>query len=121
MVDGHIAYVYEDICIEKMWLMNSNDVWDFHFDKIGRWWDKNTEIDIVAIDTSENNIIFAECKYWTSSKVGIDVLTALEQKAQKVEWKKEIRKNYFVLFAVNGFTEELIALSNIRKDLILMS
>ncbi len=121
MVDGHIAYVYEDICTEKMWEMNSNDVWNFHFDKIGRWWDKNTEIDIVAMDTSENNIIFAECKYWTSSKVGIDVLTALEQKAQKVEWKKEIRKNYFVLFAVNGFTEELIALSNIRKDLILMS
>ena len=121
IIDTHIAYVYEDICIEKMWQMNSNDTWDFHFDKIGRWWDNHTEIDIVAMDTSENNMIFAECKYWTNNKVGIDVLTALEQKAQQVDWKKNTRKNYFVLFAINGFTDELIAVSKIRKDLILMS
>lgn len=120
LVDSHIAYVYEDVCIEKMWGLNAADTWDFHFDKVGRWWNNNSEIDIVAIDKGSNNIIFGECKYWTH-KVGIDVLNELEQKSAQVEWQQGIRKNHFILFSVNGFTDELTELSKVRKDLILMS
>lgn len=120
LVDSHIAYVYEDICIEKMWELNADSAWDFHFDKVGRWWSGNTEIDIVALDKEGSHIIFGECKYWTN-KVGIDVLHELEQKAEQVEWQKNIRENYFILFAVNGFTDELEELAKRRKDLILIS
>lgn len=120
LVDSHIAFIYEDICIEKMWELNAADTWSFHFDKVGRWWNSNTEIDIVAIDTGGRDIIFGECKYW-ANKVGLDVLNDLEQKARQVEWKKEERKNYYILFAVHGFTDELTALSKVRKDLILIS
>jgi len=63
LVDNHISYVYEDICREEMWQYNAEVKWDFHFDKIGRWWNKNTEIDIVAFDSTGNDIIFGECKY----------------------------------------------------------
>lgn len=120
LTDSHIAYVYEDICIEKMWELNAGETWDFHFDKVGRWWNRNAEIDIVAIDKAGNNIIFGECKYW-KRKVGIDVLTELEQKSEQVEWKKGVRKNHFIIFSVNGFTDELTELSKVRKDLILIS
>lgn len=119
-VDAHVAYVYEDICIEKMWELNAGDAWDFHFDKAGRWWNNNTEIDIVALDKEGGNIIFGECKYRTG-KVDVDVLRNLERKAKQVEWKRGIRKEYFILFSVNGFSEELMELSGERKDLILMS
>ena len=120
LVDSHIAYVYEDICIEKMWGLNAENTWDFNFDKVGRWWSNNTEIDIVAIDKDGNDIIFGECKYWTN-KVGLDVLNQLEHKAEQVEWKKAERKNHFILFSINGFTDELTELAWVRKDLILMS
>ena len=120
LVDSHIAYVYEDICIEKMWKLNAADTWDFHFDKVGRWWNNNSEIDIVAIDKDGHNIIFGECKYW-KNKVGIDVLNELERKSVQVEWQQGIRKDHFILFSVNGFTNELTELSKVRKDLILMS
>lgn len=50
LVDSHIAYVYENVCMEKMWELNVGGMWDFHFDKVGRWWNNNTEIDIVALD-----------------------------------------------------------------------
>ena len=120
LVDSHIAYVYEDICIEKMWGLNAENTWDFNFDKVGRWWSNNTEIDIVAIDKDGNDIIFGECKYWTN-KVGLDVLNQLEHKAEQVEWKKAERKNHFILFSINGFTDELTELARVRKDLILMS
>lgn len=120
LVDAHISYVYEDVCIEKMWELNACDIWDFHFDKVGRWWNNNTEIDIVALDKEGNHIIFGECKYWTS-KVGVDVLRNLELKAEQVEWKRGTRKSYFILFSINGFTDELLELSKVRKDLVLMS
>lgn len=118
LVDAHIAYVYEDICMEKMWELNANDTWNFHFDKVGRWWDNNTEIDIVALDREEKHIIFGECKYRTG-KVGTDVLRQLELKSERVEWNRGVRQNYFILFSINGFTDELTALSKVRKDLIL--
>jgi len=120
LVDSHIAYVYEDVCIEKMRQLNADGKWDFHFDKVGRWWNSNTEIDIVAIDTTGSDIIFGECKYWVG-KVGLDVLNSLENKTTQVDWKSGSRRNHFILFGMNGFTDDLTELSKVRKDLILMS
>lgn len=119
-VDAHVSYVYEDVCIEKMWELSASNTWDFHFDKVGRWWNNHTEIDIVALDQEGGHVIFGECKYWTN-KVGVDALRNLELKAKQVEWKREMRKDYFILFSVNGFSDELTELSKARKDLILMS
>jgi len=118
LVNMHIAYVYEDICTEKMWQLNADNIWNFHFDKVGRWWDNDTEIDIVAIDTTGNDIIFGECKYWNNT-IGLDVLDGLEIKANKVEWKKKERRNHFILFSISGFSDELTKLAKIRNDLVL--
>ena len=120
LIDSHIAYVYEDICIEKMWQLNALDIWGFQFDKVGRWWNSDTEIDIVAIDKAGNNIVFGECKYRTD-KIGLGLLSELEQKAYKVDWMKNKRNNYYILFSINGFSDELQELSRLRKDLILIS
>ena len=76
--------------------------------------------DAFMIDKDGNDIIFGECKYWTN-KVGLDVLNQLEHNAEQVEWKKAERKNHFILFSINGFTDELTELARVRKDLILMS
>ena len=50
-VPNQVAFVYEDVCRAKMWKMNAGEVWPFHFEKIGRYWDSRTEIDIAALDT----------------------------------------------------------------------
>jgi len=119
-IDNHVNYIYEDICIEKMWELNANGVFNFNFSRIGRWWNNDKEIDIVAFDNNENNIIFGECKFW-ENKVGINILSALEEKAKYVEWNKNNRKEQFILFSVNGFTNDLIKLANERKDVVLFS
>lgn len=119
-IDNHVSYVYEDICIEKMWELNADGVFNFNFSKIGRWWNNDKEIDIVAFNNTENNIIFGECKFW-ENKVGINILSALEEKSKYVEWNKNNRKEKFILFSVNGFTNDLIKLANERKDVILFS
>ena len=59
-----------------MWELNAAGTWDFHFSKIGRYWDSNIEIDIAALDPDRKNLILGECKYW-ADPVGINVLSSL--------------------------------------------
>src|SRR3972149_2125591 len=76
------------------------------FNKVGRWWSKDSEIDIVAINDDENSILFGEAK-WSTKKVGTDILTDLKRKSSMVEWGKKNRKEYYALFSRKGFTEEV--------------
>lgn len=116
LVRNHIAFVYEDICRERMWEINAEGVWPFYFSKLGRYWDSKEEIDIAAIDPDGKNLILGECKYW-QEPVGVSALRELEAKAKTVSWEKEKRKTWFVLFSVNGFTEDLRAEAAARTDL----
>lgn len=116
LVRNHIAFVYEDICRERMWEINAEGVWPFYFSKLGRYWDSKEEIDVAAIDPDGKNLILGECKYW-QEPVGVSVLRELEAKAKTVSWEKEKRKTWFVLFSVNGFTEDLRAEAAARTDL----
>lgn len=118
LVSSHIAFVYEDVCRERMWEFNMDGTWPFHFSKIGRYWDAKTEIDIAAIDPEGKNLILGECKYW-QEPVGINVLRDLEAKAESVTWQRNRRKEWYVLFSAAGFTEDLKALAQTRDDLLL--
>ena len=118
LVRNHIAFVYEDVCKERMWQLNAEGAWPFHFSKLGRYWDAQTEIDIVALDPEGKNIVFGECKYW-QEPVGIDVLTKLEAKVRSVLWERNNRNVWYVLFSISGFTKELEELAEGRDDLLL--
>ena len=52
---------------------------------------------------------------------GIKVLWKLEEKASLVDWRKGDRKEWFVLFSIHGFTDDLVTLAKERHDLILLS
>jgi len=117
-IDKHVSFIYENVCIEKLWNMNAEGSLKFTFDKIGRWWNNTSEIDIIGIDSTGNNILFGECKY-KKSKIGLDVLTDLEKKSNEVEWNKDNRKSYYIIFSISGFTEELIKEAQKRNDVML--
>jgi len=100
----HLSIVYEKIAVSIL-LKNSGNF--FPFQKIGRWWDKNEEIDIVAINASLDSILFGEVK-WSSKPVGIDIFESLREKSSKVLWGTEKRKNNFCLFSKSGFTDAML-------------
>lgn len=117
-IANHAAFVYEDICREKMWDLCAGDTWPFYFTKVGRYWDSKTEIDIAALDPDGGNMILGECKYW-KEPVGINVLRGLEEKAKTVPWNKSTRRTHYILFSASGFTAELETLAEERGDVIL--
>ena len=49
-IQNYASFVYEDVCREKMWELSASGVWDFKFDKVGKYWgSKCGEIDIVRL------------------------------------------------------------------------
>lgn len=118
-VDNYVPFIYEDVCKEKLWNMNLNGEFEITYDKIGRWWNNKEEIDLVGIDTTSNNIIFGECKYYLNKKMDIDIYYNLKEKAKQVSWKKESRIERYILFSINGYTEKLLKLAKKEENLIL--
>ena len=49
----------------------------FAITKIGRWWDRDEEIDVVALCEDENKILFGEVK-WSSKPVGTNIYENLK-------------------------------------------
>jgi len=89
----------------------------FSFDKVGRWWDRNEEIDLIAMNEKENKIIFGEVK-WSNKPVGVNILEDLKRKVELVEWGRGKRKEYYCLFSKSGFTETMKKLA--REENILL-
>jgi uncharacterized protein len=114
------AYTYEKIAKE---ILSKYQDRIFAFEKIGRWWDKSAEIDVIALNSSSKEIIFGEVK-WSNKPVGTDILEKLKEKSMNVQWFIDERKAYYVLFSKSGFTKDMMLLAKqeniflINKDKI---
>jgi len=98
------APVFEQICLEKI-----NKHSRFPVLKIGKHWERQMEIDVVAI--GEEDILFGECK-WTNKKVGVRVYSGLKEKVSKLNPACYSGKNvHLALFAKSGFTDEMLKLA----------
>ena len=117
-VDNHAAFIYESVCQSEMWQLAAQGI--LHFNKLGRWWNNKAEIDIVGINSGGNEIIFGECKY-QNKLMDINTFEALIEKKELVSWKKDDRKEQFILFSISGFSKKLQTLAKNRGDLILFS
>jgi len=62
-LDEFASKAFEDICIRYLRAKNRQGALPFRFSRIGRYWDKNTEIDILAFDSGGNAVLAGECKY----------------------------------------------------------
>ncbi|MBU4455848.1 MAG: ATP-binding protein [Syntrophaceae bacterium] len=114
-LDRFISWSFEEVCRTRVRKGVPQGV---KYNRVGRWWSKEGEIDIVGLAEDENAVVFGEAK-WSVNPVGTDILNNLERKAKLVDWRKGERKEYIVLFSRSGFTEDLEKLAGERGDLLL--
>lgn len=93
-----VGHTFEDVCKEALWSKKG-------FTKIGKWWHRDDEIDIVALNDETKEILFAECK-WQSRKVDAGVIADLIEKSKLVDW--DGRKESFAVFSKSGFTKSCL-------------
>ncbi len=106
-IQNYASYVYEDVCRERMWELSANDFWNFHFDRVGRYWgSKADETDIVAIDSIGKNLVLGECKYSMSEK-GLSVLHGLQERAKSLQVLTGAENVEYIIFNTAGFSQGL--------------
>ncbi|MCG7849820.1 MAG: ATP-binding protein [ANME-2 cluster archaeon] len=116
--ESFVGREFEKISIQYLKELNTRNKLPFTFSKIGRWWRKGYEIDIIATDDNSKKILFGECK-WQNRKTGIDVLATLMDKSRFVDWNINNRTEYFVVISKSGFTkkaEEFAGQNNVILD-----
>ena len=97
------SYVFEDVCQQYLRKQNRKHVLPFYFTKIGRWWNKTDEIDIMAVDYRQTQILLGECKY---KHRPVDVKDLKHFLGKKVAQDKSL---YYYFFSKAGYTEQAVA------------
>ena len=94
----HVAATYEEVGCE---ILRRHQELFFPFSRLGKWWDRNNEIDIVGLASGGKDILLAEVK-WSSKRVGVNVYGGLKEKAELVS-RDHVRRHY-ALISRAGFT-----------------
>ena len=95
-LNTYFGLMFEELIIEILKLKEIKLPFDFNW--VGRWWHKDKEIDVVALNEKTKDILFGECK-WKENVNPEGVLKELKEKAQYVEWNNEKRKESYAIFA----------------------
>lgn len=61
--DQYLGIVFEDVAKQFLIKLNKRGMLPFKFTKIGKWWYKNKEIDLVALNEKEERVLFVEVKW----------------------------------------------------------
>lgn len=112
-LDEYTSHVFEQVCREYMRRENRAEKLPFRFTKMGRYWDKETEIDIMAMDQDCGRMILGECKY-RNSPISMTDVRHLWEKGIKMRG----RQIDYWFFSKGGFTEEVKTLAGNREIFI---
>jgi len=112
-MDKYLANKFSLICREYIIKQIMEEKNPMTIIENGKWWDKNTSIDVVIGDGVK--AIFADC-FWNEETIGTEELTQLEIAAKNID--VENRKYY--LFAKKGFSDELKKVAKKREDVELV-
>lgn len=105
------AISYERSSREIVWNLRSKL---FPFEKVGKWWERENEIDLVALSSVTKEILFGEVK-WSEKQVGTNIYEDLKKKSELIDWQKGKRKEYFALFSKSGFTKDMLGIAKREK------
>ncbi|WP_256381357.1 ATP-binding protein [Thermococcus barophilus] len=88
----YLGWVFEGTAREFLIGLNKAGKLPFRFTRIGKWWHKNEEIDLVALNEREKKALFVEVKWKDLKEIEAKgILRDLERKGRLVgldDWKK---------------------------------
>ncbi|AFL95708.1 putative ATPase (AAA+ superfamily) 8 [Thermococcus cleftensis] len=121
---AYLGGVFEEIARQFLGKLNKAKELPFRFTKIGRWWHKSEEIDLLALNEREKKALFVEAK-WKSlrEKEARGILRDLERKselvgleswgryyglvAREVEGKEGLKEEGYLAWDLEDFEEGL--------------
>ena len=111
---GYLSFIYERVAQE---IIRENADLFFPLERLGRWWNRHDEIDIVGLNHEANSLVCSEVK-WSRNRIGENILRDLKAKAERIPWGNTRTKRCYALFSKSGFTEGMQALAE-KENVIL--
>lgn len=105
-IEQFLGQIFEDVCRELLIRLNREGKLPFRFERIGSWWERNEEVDVVAYNNHSRNFLFGECK-WRNKPIGINILADLKRKAEIIKKHTAVADEHYVLLSKSGFTASL--------------
>jgi AAA+ ATPase superfamily predicted ATPase len=103
--DQYLGDVFEDVCRSHcLELVRRGEL---ALSSLGRWWDRQDEIDLVGLDPGSGTLHAGEVR-WRNKPVGIDLLEDLQRKTARIDWMVGRRKERYLIFSKAGFTRALV-------------
>jgi hypothetical protein len=115
-----VAQVFEEVSSQLLSKLNSANCLPFKAARIGAWWSRTEEIDVVALSddsAQQSAVLVAECK-WTQKLVGTNIIDDLKAKAQILTKQIPVRQIHYALFSRSGFTEALQSIADAEGILL---
>jgi len=112
--DRYVGKHFETIVQEILEVLNDKKLLPMQFTRIGKWWHKEQEIDVVALNDKTKEIMFCECK-WSDNINAHEILRNLKEKAGFVPFERE--KEYYVVIARSFKKKEIRGENVILFDL----
>jgi len=123
----HLGHVFEDVCIEVLTEMVRKNLLPIKVSKIGRWWWKETEIDVVGLENSRALAIeakWSEVSYQEAKKILSQLSTKARQirnveecilgvMAKRVGEKERIRSEGFIALDLQDIAKLSVQCRNI--------
>jgi AAA+ ATPase superfamily predicted ATPase len=93
----YLGHAFEQAASEFLTEMKKKQLLSFSFTKLGKWWLKDKEIDIIAIDEEQSATTFFEVKWSTLSKQECKkTIQNLEGKSSSFRWDHK-KENYGII------------------------
>lgn len=102
-IDQYVSLVFEQVAMEQVRLWTKEGRLPVSPLRVGRWWEKDREIDILGHDL-KGNYLFGECK-WRNEKTGLKTLVALKDKVSLSF--PDAKEPCYILFSKSDFTQSL--------------
>ncbi|MBI5478187.1 MAG: ATP-binding protein [Deltaproteobacteria bacterium] len=118
-LDDFAAPVYEEICRDEVNRGLLDETTGAAWTGAGRFWDRSTEVDVLAFAGDRRRVLLGECK-WSRRPVGPDVLEHLEAALPATGLAAAGLKASFALFARAGFSPGLRDAARGRRDVVLV-
>ena len=102
---AHQAWAFEEVCRQY----TEDHAPEFEVVTVGRYWDKDRELDVAGCDEQGHVVVAGECK-WSGRPVDLPVARELERKVREA-WPDRAGTIRLLLFSSGGFTARVRAWS----------
>jgi AAA+ ATPase superfamily predicted ATPase len=99
--DTYMGHIFERVAREAVlrWSHAAGRGWD----RLGRWWQGEREIDIVGLSSARKEALFCEVK-WAAGPAGPEVPQRLLEASRELRWRDRDRRETHLVVSRGGFT-----------------